>query len=123
VEGWNAPTAPACSGAIDVSVLIVENTPTFTWKPSCGVSYLSVSRDAVTPGAAPESMWAFNVPENNPVAPDVPYGKNPSRAAIWADPKPLQPGVRYLVEVRQTLGGDASVAHGSVYFIAPYPPD
>lgn len=110
-----APASP-CSGAVQVGVQM-KMQPAFGWTPQCGMSEVIVTTAPTQPGAASALVWAFNVPEAEPIAPSVTYGVAPSGATVWHEPAALELGARYQVTVRLTVGGDVEVASGQAYFV------
>jgi hypothetical protein len=110
----------ACSGKIDVQVSFATSgkTPSFDWTPRCGVSALLIQTVPFM-GAAPAMVWGFSAPESNPVKPVIEYSVLPRGATQRLGPANLVQGVTYRVIVDQTLGLDASVAHGDKTFTIP----
>lgn len=110
-----------CSGPIQLGVLSGAQ-PTFDWSPRCGISALTITGVATTPGGPEEPVWGFQVPEQSPLGPTVAYGDAPSRADVWAGPEVLAIGARYRVVIRYTVGGDVVTASGEATFTW-FPPD
>jgi len=119
-------TALACNGTSSISpqgcvqnvqvAVATGTTPLFSWAPACGISSLSVETVPSSAGGAVETVWAFLVPENNPVGPGIRYGEAPSRANVSVAPRPLIAGTKYRVRVVQTVGGDGLLGSGEAVF-------
>ena len=112
-----------CVGNIEIFVSFAPTgrMPSFDWTPRCGISWLTV--ETVPPmGAMPALMWAIGAPESSPFKPRIEYGAVPSGATTRSGPATLVHGVTYKVTVDQTLGGDASIAHGQATFTLPTVP-
>jgi len=118
-EGATTVVEP-CSQNVDVFVGD-GSVPLFLWTPRCGISQLEVSTVPATGGKA-FFVWAFHVPENQPVRPFVRYGTAPSHATVSVQPQALDPGTTYRVHVSQTVGGDVLTSSGEATF-THFPPD
>lgn len=112
-EGVSTVIEP-CSQNVNVSVG-AGAVPVFLWAPSCGISSLSVTV-APTGGGQPVTVWAFQVPETQPVGPFIRYGTAPDRATVSVQPQALNPGTTYRVQVFQTVGGDVLTSSGEATF-------
>jgi hypothetical protein len=103
--------------AQDVQVAVARGaTPLFSWAPACGISSLSVETVPATSGGSAATVWAFTVPENNPVGPAIRYGQAPSGATVWFAAQPLVAGTSYRIRVVQTVGGDGLLGSGEAVF-------
>jgi hypothetical protein len=119
-------TALACNGASTISpqgcvqnvqvAVATGTTPLFSWAPACGISSLSVETVPSSAGGSVETVWAFFVPESNPVGPGIRYGQAPTGANVSVAPRPLVAGTNYRVRVQQTVGGDGLLGSGEAVF-------
>src|SRR4051812_13854788 len=114
-----ASLGDACSGRVEIQVSFASNgQPSFDWTPRCGISWLTVQTVPFM-GAAPVLAWAVAAPELNPVKPVIDYGVLPRGGSLSSGPAKLVQGVTYKITVDQTVGLDASVAHGERTFTIP----
>jgi hypothetical protein len=115
--GCQDATAPtACDRPLQVFVTSGV-TPTITWAPSCGISYLSVMQAATSPGEPETLVWGFTVPELTPLGPGVRYGSLPTGATAMVPAQSLRVGATYRVYVTFLVGGDVSTSEGSRIFV------
>jgi hypothetical protein len=119
-DGTGPEPVEPCSGAIQLGL---RSEPlAFVWSPHCGITSLTVTALPATSEGAERPVWGFQVPEQTPLGPGVPYGEAPDRAHVWAGPEPLVIGARYRVAVAYVVGGDVVTASGQLTFTW-FPPD
>lgn len=114
-KGTSTVSPQGCVQNVQVAVA-TGTTPLFSWAPACGISSLSVETVPSSTGGSVETVWAFSVPENNPVGPGIRYGQAPSGARVWLAPQPLVAGTSYRIRVMQTVGGDGLLGSGEAVF-------
>lgn len=111
---WLSP--PGCTRPIGVEVSSGV-TPIFSWTPDCGISALTVTSVPAATGATESAVWAFSVPESNPLGSGIRYGEAPTGARVWTAAQSLRGGTTYRVSVILTVGLDGIVASGSRTFV------
>ena len=115
--GCKDATAPAaCEGPLQV-VVSPGVTPSISWSPACGISYLVVMAAPASPGALETMVWGFTVPELTPLGPGVRYGRLPRGATEMVPAQPLRAGAAYRVYVTYLVGGDVGTSDGTRIFV------
>ena len=114
-EGASTIGPPGCVQNVQVAVTS-EATPLFTWSPACGMSGLTVETVPSSASGSAEAVWAFFVPESNPVGPSIRYGQAPSGANVSVAARSLVAGTSYRVRLAHTVGGDGLLGSGEALF-------
>jgi hypothetical protein len=91
---------PECAGPVALEVT-PGTTPTFSWMPSCRLSFLVVEL-----GEGGGDLWSILTRGENALAPPVTYGDPPAGAETLTPPTPLTSGTGYRVAVARWIGPD-----------------